>query len=112
MHSEAAEIQIELRIRYEGRLNTRTLLNGLSPVEYALYLSDRRDVENAGRALELPAMVVDASLERLRRYRNARLAVDKVRSGSIVLKGVVAAVALFGLEGNAWRGIQGSCSGE
>lgn len=98
MKPAANEIQIELRIRYKGRLNTRALLNSISPIEHALYLSDRRDVESAGSALELPSMVVDASIERLRKYRNARLAVDEVSSGSIVLSGVVAAVALFVLK--------------
>lgn len=91
------DIVIELHIG-TGNVDPSLLVESLEILEGALHASDRHDVERAGSRLELPGFVRDASLERIRSYRHQRIHFREAATGSIVLIGAVAAVALFVLE--------------
>jgi hypothetical protein len=93
-----ADIVIELRFMRERPLDAKILSQALDTLEVALYASDRRDIERITLELDLPTLAKDASLERLREHRNRRLLLTEARTGSLILEGVVAGVALFVLK--------------
>lgn len=99
MEYSRPDIVIEVHLRGEASVDAKSVISALDTLEAALYASDRQDVERAASELRLPPIVKDAALERLRRYRNRRLLLRDARRGSLVLEGVVAAVALFVLKG-------------
>jgi hypothetical protein len=92
------DIVVSLRLSGDDGIEPNFLVKTLDNVETALYQSDRRDVEEAARALDLPAFVRDASLERLRHHRHKRLRIERASTGSVQLDTVVLAVSLFVLQ--------------
>lgn len=94
------DIKVELHFRgRDGLIDSSEVTKLLDVLETAAYDSDRSDVERAAaRFGEINNLVKDASLERLRRYRQRRLLLEEARPGSLALVGLIAAVSYFVLE--------------
>lgn len=98
MDGRGSDIVIELHLSHAGALDAKAIVEALGDLEAALYSSDRRDIEMVTAELELSRLVRDASLERLRRYRNQRIKIVDAHSGSLVIVGTVAGVSFWVLE--------------
>jgi hypothetical protein len=105
------DIKVELHFRgRDGLIDSEEVTKLLDVLETAAYDSDRSDVERAAATFPSPTgisslvptgispLVKDASLERLRRYRQRRLLLEETRPGSLTLIGLIAAVSYFVLE--------------
>jgi len=90
-----SDIEIHVHLHEDGNINSKALLQALDTLETSLYASDRQDIEFASIELDVPAVVRDACLERLRRYRHDRLILTGDRHGSIEIIGVVAGISYF-----------------
>src|SRR3982074_1517678 len=102
------DIQIEIHIQGPRPIDTKSLLEVFNAVEMALYDSDRQDIDLAARALQLPPLLRDAALERLRHFRNKRFLLTGAHAGSIELIGLVAGVSYWVLEKTLAEGFQES----
>ena len=75
--------RVEIKIG-RGAIEPKALLMALNLMEKAVYDVDRRRIAESARAMpELPTIVVDASLERLRSFKDRRLRLVGARTGSI-----------------------------
>ncbi len=106
------DIKIIIRLKNsESLIDPKFLIQSLEHLENALYESDRKDVENFSKVLTeqllpkgifsnilMSRVIGDASLERLRRYKNKRLILTEARTGSIEIVAVVAAVGYYVLD--------------
>jgi hypothetical protein len=106
------DIKIIIRLKNSERLiDPKFLIQSLEHLENALYESDRKDIEgfsdvlseqimpnNIFPKISISKVINDASLERLRRYKNKRLILTEARTGSIEIIGVVAAVGYYVLD--------------
>ena len=98
MSSNPYDIVIQIHIQDSNGIHSKELLQTLDTLETALFASDRLDIERASEKLEIPSVIRDACLERLRKYRNDRLLLTGAKNGSIELFGVVAGVSYFVLQ--------------
>ena len=98
MKQRSHDIVIKIHLENKDGLHSKELLQVLDTLETSLYASDRQDIERASEELKIPAVIRDASLERLRKYRNDRLLLTGANNGSIELFGVVAGVSYFVLD--------------
>ncbi len=98
MNNNPHDIYISVHLSDSDGLYSKELLQALDTLETSLYASDRRDIERAAEELNIPPVIRDACLERLRKYRNDRLLLTGARTGSIELFGVVAGVSYFVLQ--------------
>src|SRR3712207_5381473 len=95
-----SQSDIVIRIIYEGKqdrlyLDTKTFVATFDDMETALYHSDRADIEEFCKSYNIPALIRDASLERLRLFRHKRLRIEHLRAGSLIVEGLVVAVAFW-----------------
>ncbi len=92
--SAGQDIVIRIQINEEA-LDAHDLVRVLDILEEALYESDRTEIIRAGQQSELPGFIVDAALERLRRFRRKRIRLQAVRHGSFELDGALTAAAKY-----------------
>ncbi|MCB9764213.1 MAG: hypothetical protein H6739_30860 [Alphaproteobacteria bacterium] len=93
------DIFVSVHIGHErSSIDPKMILHVFGDLERALYESDRRDVERFAEGFLRSDVVKDASLERLRRYRNRRLKIVDAKPGSLWITGSVLAVSYFVLE--------------
>jgi len=90
-----SDIVIRIHTQHGQPVDFERLKHIFDLVELSLYSSDRRDIEHVSKELQIPSYIVDAALERLRRYRNRRIQIIRSGTGSILLDGTVAAVSLI-----------------
>jgi hypothetical protein len=97
---EFGKSDIVIKIHLSGTKHhaSKTLIKCVDTIETALYASDRKDIEQATTDLHTSRLIRDASLERLRQYRNNRLLFFDAKSGSIELFAIVAGVSYFVLK--------------
>ena len=95
MSNSRFDIIIEIRLHGGDHVRSKLLLQAFDSLETALYASDRKDIELAASQLEISKVVRDASLERLRQYKNNRLLLMEARTGSIEIAALVAGVSFF-----------------
>jgi len=90
------DIVVELNIKgNDGIINPQVISHTLDNLENSLYDSDREDIEQASERFHFPKIIMEASMERLRKHRHNRILFREVKNGSIILKGVVAGVSLM-----------------
>lgn len=97
----ASRFDIRVELHFQGRdglIDSEVVSKLLDVIETAVYDSDRSDIMEAARHLDIRLVERDASLERLRRYRQRRLLLEEARPGSLALIGLIAAVSYFVLE--------------
>jgi len=125
------DIRIIIRIKGERRdveidsskaafeqnlIDPKLIIQVFDSIENALYESDKYDVQSFFNRLpdkskrDLPPLVEDASINRIREYRHNRLIVSEANSGSIEFTAFVVAAAYLVLNntlkhvlGDAWK---------
>ena len=104
-----SKYDIEIRIKIcdpSNRIDSKYIIDALNIVETALYRSDIEDIEMACSKLGLSEIILDASKERLRRFRHHRLRIYNVNTGSIYIYGLVMATAYFILKNTVGESIK------
>jgi hypothetical protein len=87
------DIELILRFPRDGGFAWRELERLFGEIDSIAYQVDRDEVFHFCRRYAVPALLRDASLERLRRFRNQRVIVGDIRHGSIEIVFTLAATA-------------------
>ena len=109
MRAKKDDIVVKLHLEGKGgSIDPKFIFQALEHLEVSVYASDRLDISDAKEVLNLPSIVTDASLERLRKYRHNRIHFIEAKTGSIELIGVIAGVSYFILKNTVGEALKES----